>query len=144
MSMSQDKIRIQDLSRERKYQLQECSNYPQKYIIVERFCFDSRIRTIVYHLEIGTQLDTCFVTIKRVKVRFSQLYEFDQRIRPEFKHFQSLSKFPSKFNFSFTESKKKEFLDQRIEDLKKYLSNLGGIPNIFKNKVFQTTFQCLE
>lgn len=111
------------------------------FITIENCFYESKINTYVYHIENGTALDNIFVTTRKTKVRFSQLYDFDKCIRGTYGKYKSLLDFPPKSPINFTTKQKDEFFQRRLKDLKKYISSLVRIPYLVKSKEFIETFK---
>ena len=130
-------VPVASLSQKKLSQLQSSTVDPRMYLFIEKYDLDPAINAIVYDIEVGVQKES-IVHVKKVQKRYSQLREFDERIRPLFKDNRFLQPFPPKKIFG---NKNKEFLDERAEQLQKYLTNLVKVAGIVSTPHFCRCFE---
>ena len=107
------------------------------YISVEGYKVDDEIKTAVYEIEVGIQSSQS-VNTHTIFRRFSALKTFDTQIRAQFGNSQYLLAFPPKTFFTNTS---REFLDQRSDQLQKYLASLVKIPGLSSSQIFIQFFE---
>lgn len=107
------------------------------YISVERYKIDDEIKTAVYEIEVGIQNNQS-VSTHTIFRRFSALKTFDTQIRSQFGDSQYLLSFPPKTFFTNTSH---EFLEQRSDQLQKYLASLVKIPGMSSSQIFVQFFE---
>ena len=130
-------VPVSSLSQKKLAQLQSSTCDPRMYLFIEKFDLDPAINAIVYDIEIGIQKEST-VHIKKVQKRYSQLREFDDYIRPLYKGNRFLQPFPPKKIFG---NKDKAFLDERAEQLQKYLTNLVKVTGVVSLPHFCRCFE---
>ena len=128
---------ISELSQNKQIQLQQSNVIPPMYISIEGYKIDEGIKTAVYEIEVGIQ-NSQSVTTHTIFRRFSALKTFDTQIRSEFGNSQYLLSFQPKTFFTNTSH---EFLEQRSDQLQKYLANLVKIPGMSSSQIFIQFFE---
>lgn len=131
------KILISDLSQKKQEQLQLANIIPPMYISIEGFKIDPTLNVAIYEIEIGIQNNE-FVVTHKVNRRFSALKDFDTKIRSQFADSHYLLSFPPK---TFLPNTSPAFLEQRSEQLQKYLANLVKIPGLSSYPTFLQFFE---
>ncbi|KAK8882496.1 hypothetical protein M9Y10_045138 [Tritrichomonas musculus] len=107
------------------------------YISIERYNVDQQIKAAVYEIEVGIQNNES-VTTHTIYRRYSALKAFDTQIRSQFGDSSYLLSFPPKTLFPNTS---REFLEQRCEQLQKYLASLVKIPGLTSSSAFIQFFE---
>lgn len=128
---------LASLSQRKRALLQVSITNPPIYLSIDRFIYNKEIGAFLYSIEIGIKKGNS-VEIHKVERRYSALFQFDRKIRPIFNEFLTLLDFPPK---KYIGNKDPIFLQQRKEDLEKYLSNLNRLPGIIKNSTFLEFFE---
>lgn len=129
--------KVETLAQKKQTQLSLSVTEPRLYIVINGYEYDINLDAYLYTVEIGLQNDD-IVDIKTRKIRYSQMYEFDQKIRPYFQEFRYLLPFPPK---KYIGNKNPEFITSRMEQLQTYLGNLVRIPGICTSDAFMQTFR---
>jgi len=130
-------VSLTSLSQKKISQLRSSTIVPHMYLYIEKYDLDPLISVVVYEIEVGIQKkDT--VHIKKIKKRYSELRDFDEQIRPLYRENRFLKPFPPKKLWG---NKRKEFLDQRAEQLQDYLTNLVRVAGMNSTPSFIRTFE---
>ena len=130
-------IPISSLGETEYEQLQNSTTSPPTFLKVNSYGFDNRVGAVVYDISVGYQKDTKAV-VHSVRRRFSELHNFDQKVRPTFARSPALRKFPPKTLFRNTGD---VFLQKRAQDIQFYLSYLTQVPGMGSHPAFQDTFE---
>ncbi|OHT04891.1 PX domain containing protein [Tritrichomonas foetus] len=130
-------IPISNLSQKKQAQLQLSNVIPPMYISIESYNYESSVKAVVYEIEVGIQ-NNQMVSTHVIHRRFSAMKTFDTQIRSQFGDSHYLLSFPPKTLFPNTS---KAFLEQRSEQLQKYLANLVKIPGLSSSPTFTQFFE---
>ena len=130
-------VPVASLSQKKLSQLQSSTVDPRMYLFIEKFDLDPAINAVVYDIEVGVQKEST-VHIKKIQKRYSELRNFDEQIRPLFKDNRFLQPFPPKKLFG---NKDKAFLDERAEQLQRYLTNLVKVAGVVTTPHFVRCFE---
>ena len=128
---------ISDLPQKKQAQLQSSNVVPPMYLSIESHWYDSLSKAVVYDIEVGVQCGQK-VKIHKIRRRFSAMKAFDSELRTQFGDSNYLLPFPPKTIFPNTSE---AFLEQRSEQLQKYLASLVKIPGISSSKAFTQFFE---
>lgn len=129
-------VGINELSQKKRAQLRWAIRTKPMYISVENYSYDKTAGAYFYTIELGEQCGS-MVNIRRVSMRYSQLYDFDRTIRPNFKDCRFLLNFPPKKIFG---NKEATFLEKRFEQIQMYMGNLIRVPGVCDTDVFKSLF----
>lgn len=129
--------KVETLAQKKQTQLSLSVTEPRLYIVINGYEYDFNLDAYLYTVEIGLQNED-IVDIKTRKIRYSQMYEFDKKIRPFFQEFRYLLPFPPK---KYIGNKNPDFITSRMEQLQTYLGNLVRIPGICTSDAFMQTFR---
>ncbi|OHT04024.1 PX domain containing protein [Tritrichomonas foetus] len=137
--MEVHRIPITHLSENKQDIIEMSLTSPRMYITVEGTEFDQVLGCTLYHIEIGIEEGEDYVLVTRHKLRYSEMYKFDQQLRQAHEEMSFLRKFPPKRFFLNNDS---QFVAKRRVDIGVYLQNLTQIPGILNCRQFQQFFEC--
>ena len=130
------RIPVSSLPLKKQHLLAKSMTKPPMYITIEKHDYDKIARAVVYELQIGVQHGQDIVTTT-IRKRFSEMDRLDKTIRAALCNHTNFPQFPPK---KWIGNTNEAFIQQRTEDLDRYLIQLLRVPGIIENSDFKQFF----
>lgn len=114
---------IDELNQGERAQLFRSNSSPSFYINLYDYKFDPNINTYLYYIDIGIQMDTDTIVVKKFVKRYSELYEIWYKLSEKYDILKTET-FPGKLWFNKNDSTK---IKNRFEHIKSCLSKVCEI-----------------
>lgn len=129
-------VSIKQLEQRKYLQLCMSGSDPPIYITIERNRYDPLMKTTVYEIEIGIQIDSESVCVNKFITRYSVLRKFHKKCKANSKD-EDFPIFPPK---RFVSNNDPKFISKRENDLKTYFEQITQVKNLNQINIIKCFF----